>query len=314
LFAWFVRRTGAADIWEGLRDVGWGLGVIVAIAGLRFAVRAISWPLCLEPPHHIGFREAFAAVIVGDAIGNLTPLGLIASEPAKAAFVRQRVPLGAGLTALAIENLLYTFSVAAMIAASTIALLYSFNVPAALRTVGWVATIAIALLFTLAAWMIWRRPAVVSRIVSAFAPRGSDLHSRVARLHEIEEQIYSFVVRRRSVLPSLALIYVAFHALGVLEIYATWWLITGTPPPLVTAFVLEGANRLVTVVFKFVPLRLGVDEWTTGSFTEMLGYGAAVGGTLAIVRKLRVLVWVLAGTVLLVRRGLGSATVHRSEL
>ena len=53
----------------------------------------------------------------GDALGNLTPLGPLVSEPAKAAFVRGRVPLGPALTALAIENMLYTLSVAAMIAA-----------------------------------------------------------------------------------------------------------------------------------------------------------------------------------------------------
>jgi hypothetical protein len=35
----------------------------------------------------------------------------------------------------------------------------------------------------------------------------------------------------------------------------------------------------------------------------MLGYGPAIGGTLALVRKARVLFWVSIGTVLLVRRG-----------
>ena len=71
-----------------------------------------------------------------------------------------------------------------------------------------------------------------------------------------------------------------------------------------TSFIVEGANRLVQVLFKFVPLRTGVDELTTGSFTEMLGFGAALGTTLAVVRKIRTIAWVLAGTALLVRRSL----------
>jgi hypothetical protein len=61
---------------------------------------------------------------------------------------------------------------------------------------------------------------------------------------------------------------------------------------------------MITVVFKVVPLRLGVDEMGTAAFTQLLGYGAAPGGSLAIVRKARVLFWVLLGTLLLVRRGL----------
>jgi hypothetical protein len=270
---------------------------------LRFALRAAAWSLCLEPPHQMPFSAAVAAVLVGDAVGNLTPLGLIASEPTKAAFIRQRVPLGPALTALAIENVLYTLSVCVMIAASTLALLYSFDLPGAVRIVAWIAMASIAALFAQTAWILWRRPAVVSRVAAVLAPKTANVQAHVDQLREIEGQIYTFAVRRRAALAPLAAAYAGFHALGVLEIHVTWWLMQGSPPPLLIAFVLEGANRLVTVAFKFVPLRLGVDEWTTGSFTQMLGYGSAVGGTLAIIRKLRVLVWVLIGTTLLVRRG-----------
>ena len=116
LFAWFVRQVGPSEVWGGLKQVGWGFAVIIAVAGVRFAMRATAWLLCLEPPHRLPFTSAFAAVVAGDAVGNLTPLGLFASEPAKAAFVRDRVPLGPAATALAIENILYTLSAALMIA------------------------------------------------------------------------------------------------------------------------------------------------------------------------------------------------------
>jgi hypothetical protein len=304
LFAWFVRRVGPADILDGLRSVGWGFAAIVAITGVRFALRAAAWSRCLEPPHQMPFRAAFSGVLAGDALGNLTPLGLAASEPAKAVFVRQEVPLGAALTALAIENIIYTLSVAAMIAASTIALLETFDLPGAVRNVAWLAVAGVLLLFALIAWMLRTRPALVSRVLSSVVPKSSRLHTRVDQLRGIEDQIYTFAVRRRQVLAPIIAAEVGFHALGVLEIYVTWWLMQGTPPSVLLAFILEGATRLITVVFKFVPLQLGVAEWTTGSFTQMLGYGPAIGGTLAIVRKARVLFWVLCGTTLLLRRGL----------
>ena len=51
----------------------------------------------------------------------------------------------------------------------------------------------------------------------------------------------------------------AYHAAGVAEVYVTLaWI--ATPPTLLVAFILETANRLTNVVFKFVPMRLGVDE------------------------------------------------------
>ena len=304
LFAWFVSKVGLAEIGSGLRQVGWGFGAIIALAGLRLAMRAMAWRLCLEPPSSLPFRTAFAAVVAGDAVGNLTPLGLFASEPAKAAFVRDRVPLGPAVTALAIENLLYTLSAAAMIGASTVGLLISFDLPDAVRHAAWISLVAIALGFVVTAVLLWRRPSVVRRALAHVVPRTSGLQDRVGQLHALEAQIYTFAIRRRHVLVPLVAAEAIFHVLGVLEVYLTWWLIQGTAPAMLTAFIFEGANRLVQVLFKFVPLRTGVDELTTGGFTQMLGFGAALGATLAIVRKIRTIAWVLVGTTLLVRRTL----------
>jgi Lysylphosphatidylglycerol synthase TM region len=303
LFAWFVQRIGPAEIWQGLRDVGWGLVLIVAIAGFRFALRAVAWITCLEPPHVMPFRAAFAAVLAGDSLGNLTPLGLFASEPAKAAFVRGRLPLGAAITALAIENILYTLSAVAMIAVSTGALLVEFDLPPAVRTAGSIAIALIVVIFIVTAWLIWRRPALVSWMASFVVPKNSKLQKRIAHVRDLEERIYAFARQRPDALVPALAAEAGFHALGVVEVYVTWWLMQGNPPSLLTAFILEGALRLIVVVFKFVPLQLGVAEWTTGSFTQLLGYGAATGGTLSIVRKVRTVFWVLVGTILLVRRG-----------
>jgi len=304
LFAWFVSKVGLGEIWSGLAQVGWGLVAIIALAGLRFAMRATAWTLCLEPPHRLPFRAAFAAVVAGDAIGNLTPLGIFASEPAKAAFVRDRVPLGAALTALAIENIFYILSVAAMIGLSTVALVLEFSLPPAVQHAAWVSLVAIAGGFVGSALLLWKQPALVTQALSRVIPRGSRLQDRVGQLHDLEEQIYTFAVRRREVLAPLVAAEAMFHVLGVMEVQLTWWLIQGAPPALMTAFIFEGANRLVQVVFKFVPFRTGVDELTTGSFTEMLGFGAALGTTMAIVRKIRTIAWVLVGTSLLIRKSL----------
>jgi hypothetical protein len=70
---------------------------------------------------------------------------------------------------------------------------------------------------------------------------------------------------------------------------------------------------MITVVFKVVPLRLGVDEMGTAAFTQLLGYGPTPGGSLAIVRKARVLFWVVIGTMLLVRRGLTPRRIIESS-
>lgn len=307
LFAWYVRGVGPGEIWGGLRSVGWGFAAIISITGLRFALRAVALSLCVDRAHRVPFATAFNAVLSGDALGNLTPLGLIASEPTKAAFLRPHAPMGPAVAAVAIETLLYTLTVAAMIAATTVALLLTVNLPGPMRNAALAALAAIVLGLGFVAWLSWRRPAIIRRLLSWILPAGSRLHATADKLHDLERQIFTFAGRRRDVLAPVLAAQAAFHALGVVEIYVTLWLILPDGAPLLTAFILEGANRLVQVVFKPVPLRAGVDEVTTGTFTSMLGYGPTLGATLAIVRKVRTVFWVLVGTVLLVRRGIGRA-------
>ncbi len=304
-----VMRVGVAEIAADVRQVGWGLLLVIAIGGLRFLLRAIAWRLCLDRPHALSLRDAFSAVICGDTIGNLTPLGPLVGEPAKAAFVRGRVPLGPALTALAIENVVYTLSAAAMIAAGMIALLLRFQLPGAIRGIGEIAVAGTVILFAAALALVWRQPAIISRALG-FAP---GLSKHADRVRALEAEIYTFTSRRRTAMPALAAAEVGFHALGVAEAYLTLWLLSGTPPGLLTAFILETTNRLITVVFKFVPLRLGVDEAATAFLTQqVLGLGARPGLSTAIVRKVRVLFWAVAGGLVLVREGLAPGTLRAS--
>jgi len=315
LFVWLIWYVGPGEIWAGFRQIGWGLVAIVGIAGLRFAIRAAAWQRCLEPPHALRFIDAFAAVLSGDALGNVTPLGPIVGEPAKAAFVRARIPIGIALTALAIENVFYTLSVAAMIAAGAIALLLRADVAAPLRQAGEIAIAGVFGLYLATLWTLWRRPAVLSTSVATIArlTSSSALDARVEKVRALEERVYTFASRRRHVLLPIGGLELAFHALGVLEVHVTLWLLLGAPPPLMTSFVLETVNRLITVIFKPIPMQVGVNEAGTALVTQVLGLSLETGLTLAIVRKARVLFWILVGTALLVRHGLSARTVLEDD-
>jgi hypothetical protein len=305
LFAWLVWRVGPREIWGGFRQIGWGLVWILILGGLRFAARAAAWTICLEPPHRLSFAEAFTAEVCGDALGNATPLGPLVSEAAKIACVRRHVPVGPAVTALAIENVLYSLSVAAMIAAGAIALLLSVELPPWLRSASEVAVACVVTLFMVAAWVLWRRPAIIDTLM----PTGRASASRAGRLRAIEQEVFTFAARRRGVMFPLVALELGFHALGVAEKHLTLWLILPSPPSLLTSFIVETADRLITVAFKFVPYQVGFGEAGTALVTQVLGLGAAPGVTLSIVRKARMGIWSILGTAFLVRRGLTARRV-----
>ena len=91
LLAWAARRAGISEIIDGIQRVGWGLIPILGLGGLRFVVRAEAWRLCAPTDGRLPWRQAFTAFLAGDALGNVTPLGLLASEPTKVFLTRHHL-------------------------------------------------------------------------------------------------------------------------------------------------------------------------------------------------------------------------------
>src|SRR5688500_491477 len=125
LFAYAIRNVGWPDIAAGIRRVGWGLAPILALSGLRFLLRAECWRRCMAPDARIPLSQAFVAYLAGDAVGNVTPLGLIASEPAKVFLTRHRLATREAASSLALDLFLYAVSVVAVISVGLVALLRS---------------------------------------------------------------------------------------------------------------------------------------------------------------------------------------------
>ena len=134
LFVFAVRQAGgAAQILSGVRRVGWGLLPIVALAGLRFVLRAEAWRLCTPVAARLTLRQTFVAFLAGDALGNVTPLGLIASEPTKVFLTRHHLATREAVSSLAIDNLVYASSILAMVATGLIVMLVTVPLPPGLK-------------------------------------------------------------------------------------------------------------------------------------------------------------------------------------
>jgi hypothetical protein len=319
LFAYTVRKAGVSQIIGGIQRLGAGFVLILLLSGIRHCVRSIAWTKCFEAPYKLRFRDALEARLMGDALGNVIPLASMAvSEPSKAAFVRHRVPLMAGLSALAIENIFYSLSVVIFIFSGMAALLLSFPLPKPLRYAAIASLIVILVIAPLGYLIILRQWKFLS---GAFTWLGNRTGGRGwievanARAQTLEERIYGFYERNGTrFLPILGL-EVCFHLAGVAEIYTTLSFISETvAPTLLTAFILESVNRVINVAFKFVPFRTGVDEYGSGALAKVLGFGRATGVTLAIVRKARDIFWTTIGVLLIVRRGLSlRAAANQSE-
>lgn len=306
LFIYFLRRAGVAEVAEGVRRLGWAFVIVVALGGVRFLIRAAAWIRCLDGPHRLSLVQTFKAVVAGDALGNLTPLSIIISEPAKAVFLRHREPLRRTLPALAVENLFYTLSAMFVIGGGLVSVFLMFQTSGQL----WITTVLVGIMIGLVVtghWVIWRHWLIGSATLDWLHTRGvapGALAAITTRVRHLEEHIHALYPRDWRRLAPLALLEFSFHLLAIFEIFLVLSVVSDQPTTILHAFVFESTNRFISFAFRFVPLRIGVDEAGSGMFADLLALGTVTGVTLAIVRKGRILVWMAIGVLLLVRHGL----------
>jgi hypothetical protein len=313
LFAYFVWKAGAGEITGGIRKLGSGFLLVLAVSGIRYVVRTLGWTLCFTGEHRLRFRDAFRAYIVGDAMGNLTPLGIVASEPTKAALVRDRVPLITAVAALAVQNLFYSLSVALFILSGIVALLLSFPLTPGLRLMSLISlgvVCAIILLGFTIYHLRWRFiSAAFERLRRNRFGQRFLKEKQKESTSAVEDTVYNFYSRNKARCALIMALEACFHLAGVLEVYVTLYFISDVHPTFMAAYVLESVNRIINVVFKFVPLRAGVDEAGSSWVTKVLKFGVTTGTTLAIIRKARVICWTALGVAFLIRRGLSTQSV-----
>lgn len=312
LFVYFVRKAGVTQIVDGIKRLGVGFILVLAISAVRHVVRSIAWSMCVEAPYRLRFRDALRARLMGDAIGNILPFAsFVISEPAKPALIRDRLPLMAGFSGIVIENIFYSLSVVVFVCSGMVALLLNFSLPKGLRLASLITLAVIAIVIAVGVLFVRRQMRFISGTTRFLHRRGLN-KKWIDKARTLEDRVYGFYQRNGSKFLPILFLEACFHFAGVLEIYVTLSFISpDQPPTFFTAFILESVNRVITMAFKFVPLRMGVDEAGTGKISKVLQFTETVGVTLAIIRKARDVFWAGVGVALLLHRGVSLRTVAR---
>jgi hypothetical protein len=300
-----VRRVGWSTVQASVTGIGWWIGVVLLLGLGRFAARARAWQVCTRGSN-LPFGRALAATLAADALGNLTPLGLLASEPAKVLFVRGRLTTLEAVASVAAENAFYMTSVLAMIGAGAIVFFERANLSDVLQLVAQGVLAAVMIASLAALWVARQQPAILSRLARGIATWTGRGETAPDRLRELEVHFYAILRWPAGRIAHAFVWEAAFHVAAVAEVFLVLRVLPSAHPiTLLDAFVLETTGRLIVVAFKFVPYRLGVDEAGTALVARALALDPALGVALALVRRVRILVLNAIGLVWLAasRRG-----------
>jgi hypothetical protein len=286
-----VRHVGTSTILDMLRRVGWGFALVAALYAVHTALRGVAlWQTMPEGALPIGrvIRIRFGT----EGLEMLTLTGPFVAEPAKGWLLhRSGIDIPRAFGAVATEYLLYNLTAAWMAAASLLLLLWREALPIGLRGPAQGLIAAIALLTAgcivagiTAVGLIAPSVRLIMRVV---APR--HIQAVLGRIEPIEVVLVSFLHERPGRLAGVLAVEVAGHLLLALEIWvvltALGFRITWADP-----LILEGAVKFIGALFFFVPGQLGVSESIFAVLTAAIGFPAAAGLTMALVRRVRALV------------------------
>ena len=302
LLVYVVRRVGVSLIFDALRQIGFGFIPLLFIIALRHICRTVSMRTAVPRElRRFSFGKAFTARMGGEAVTFLTFTGPVLGEATKAALLKSRVPLGKGVQALVIDNLLYNLSVALFILTGACVMLATYDLPDAARLSLWIIAAAASLVLALVAVAVNRRVMPLSKVVDGLIRLGIKrraLAARRAHIRELEDNVYDFYHER----PKAFFVMVGFdllsHVSSVFEVYVTLRLL-GFRPGAEAPFVIESLTKVINFVFGFIPATIGVYEGGTEIILRALGFAAATGVTLALVRKAGALFWAACGLLIL---------------
>jgi glycosyltransferase 2 family protein len=311
-FAVLLYELGAGNVVSKLRSVGWGVLPIVAQELLIYAANTAAWRAAFPRPRpRLPFRLLLGARIAGDAINYLTPTATFGGEFVRGRMLAGHAPTTSVVASIAVAKLAQPVGLVVFLILGGLIVLPRSPLPVEVRRglltgVG-VFALVLALLVLAQRWGVFRP---LLELVSRTGARGGPLLADlVARL---DRDISSVHRDGTGGFTLSAGCFALGFALGTVEAYLALWFL-GLPATVDLALTIALLGQAGHALFFFVPLRAGSQEAINAAIFGLLGLGPAAGLALAIVYRMREIVWAAIGLGILQRHRRARAAFPPAE-
>jgi putative membrane protein len=297
-----VWHVGPSQIAQTIEQLGFGSIAIILIPLFAvYLLEAYGWKLTLGRwADRVGFLRLFFVRTAGEAINASTPTGMVGGEPMKAYLLKQYdVPMVEALASLVTAK-------TAMVLAQILFMLLGIglmvgilggsdhNVLAAALGVGMLA-------FGLLMLFMIQRHGIGMGLLTIFRKIRLPLRfleSREAQLLDLDNTIRGFYQERAGIFRVTVLVYFVAWAIETFEVYAILFFL-GMEVTLLAAFSIAAISVLIKGAGFFIPGSLGAQE---GGYLVLLmsfGYDEVTGITFALIRRMREILWIIIGLLML---------------
>ena len=299
-----IWRLGPQEILAALRQIGPYAAVVIPLYAAHHAMRALALRTCVLPPTTLGYIEAVAIRLSGEAVQVLTVTGPLLAEPTRAWLLQRRgLTLTQGFAATISEYLVSLFVNAAMAIAALASLVWYFGPAAGVLGIAIGVICASSAFLIVSAIAITRRFYLIGAIIAGLARIGL-LRGRwrpdMKAVNRMEDALLALLHDRPRRCVATAAIEAAAQVFLVLELLAFLHALD-LAVPVSHAFMIEGSIKFIELAFAFVPLQVGVAEGAYALIFDAVGLPPAAGFILAFARRVRTIAVASVGLPTLVR-------------
>jgi putative membrane protein len=303
LLAVLVTQIDLAKVKTYLSEMGWAFPLIFLPYIVVYYCDTLGWRFAFGPSLAVPFHTLYLTRVAGEAINNLTPFAYLGGEPVKAHLLtRFRVPIIQGMAASIIAKLLISISqFFFVILGGILALSHLATRPDIL----WPLVVIIVVVGVLLAGLSFGLRVGLFTILFGILDRWSltpaFLERWRAQLRQLDQTIVAFYRHHPALLMlSLGLHFVGW-VVGTLEVLAIFYAV-GIRISVAEAIAIEALASVVKAVAFFIPGSLGVQDGGNVLLLAVFGYPSSFGLTFSLVRRMRELLWISLGLLVLLQR------------
>jgi uncharacterized protein (TIRG00374 family) len=285
-----------------LHEMGWAFPLIFLPYVVVYLCDTLGWRFAFGPSLAVPFPTLFLTRVGGEAINNITPFAYLGGEPVKAHLLtRFQIPIIRGMAASIIAKLLISISqFFFVILGGTLALSHLATRPDIL----WPLVVVIVIVGMLLASLAYGLRVGLFRLLYGVLDHWDLTPAFMERWRQHLRQLDETIVGFYRQYPLHLLLSLGLHftgwMLGSLEVLAIFYAV-GIPISLFEAVAIEALASVVKALAFFIPGSLGVQDGGNVLLLAVFGYSSSFGLTFSLVRRMRELLWISMGLLVLVR-------------
>ena len=302
LFSYLVCRAGPHNLWGNSRTLGWGLIIVLALAGVSHLAKTWAWRLTLgDDKEKISFPRLVGIRLGAEAAGQLGILGQTFGDSLRISRMSAEISLVSGLTSVTLDRGLYVVTGCMVTIAGILAALPLLSLSHALRVYA-VLVIVLLILFLvftlLAARKRWPVLSAGVRLIGRIPVFRNWAENEFLLIQSVENTLLDFHHKTSRTFGWFSL-NLAAQCLAVGEVCLLLWLL-GVKFGFSGALVIESLTKLLNLVGSWNPGNIGTYEGGNMLIGKMFGLSSATGLALGLSRRFRSLFWAAVGVIGLV--------------